>query len=327
MNRWIYIIFFLIFLLSVRVFILVSASFNNLAYIQFNRVMETAIWESFGPNKPDVMINLLETAGNMWPENYSAQRALGYIQLNFDNSKDTLPDWQNTTSMAEELIAWGKVEERKQNTLAASVLYEKAAKLNPNLADPWFFMGVIYEKEGNKEMAALQFQTGLHRSVFQNVGKSDLYFHMGKIAKTIPEKTINFYNQAVEINDFRQPHTEIQTRYSRGVALRWSGHELEAMNDFTWVLAHNPEHYWALVHQGALQWQVNKNAAEAEALMQQATAVRPELTWAYINLGQFYLDTKQNEKALEMYRQVIRLDPENETAIERLSQLLEPHGN
>lgn len=321
MNKLLFLFAFLAFLLFFRAYQLVSDGFNDLAFVQLNRIADTKIWESVSRSETDLVVKFLETAVTIWPNNYSAWRALGYTRINSDNPKNGIDTWKNADSMAEELVAWGKIEEKKGNNTTAFTLNDWAIQLNPELADPWFFKGIIYEKDGNDELAAMQYQAGLQRSVFKEVGRSDLYFHLGKMVASNSETAIDLYDRAIEVNDFRQPKAELQTRYSRGVALRWSGREEESMSDFAWVLAHKPDHYWALVHQGALQWQLEQDAEGAEELMLQATAVKPELTWAYLNLGQFYEETGQNEKAVEMYRQVIRLNVNDETAQNSLRRL------
>ncbi len=327
MIKWLFLSAFLASLIFFRVGQFVSSGFADLAFGQINRAVDTAIWRGVPHNGVEVPIKLLETAITIWPDNRHAWRGLGYIQISSDNPETSIGAWKNVDGMEEELTAWGKIEEQTGNISVALAFYDRATLLNPEFVDPWFYKGRIYEKNGDNESAAIQYQTGLQRSVFRSVGQSDLYFRLGKAVAPNTEDAIDLFDRAIVANDFRQPQAELQARYARGAALRWSGREAEAANDFAWVLARQPDHYWALVHQGALQWQLERDAETAEKLMLQAASANPELTWAYLNLGQLYEETGQDEKAVEMYRLVIRLNANDETALERLRRLQESNEN
>jgi tetratricopeptide (TPR) repeat protein len=95
----------------------------------------------------------------------------------------------------------------------------------------------------------------------------------------------------------------------------------EALADYEWVVEHKPQHYQALVHAGALCWQLEQDAQTAEILLTRAARLVPDNKWSYRTLAQIYEATGRTARALQMYRQVLRVDPQDALALQQLKAL------
>ena len=96
-----------------------------------------------------------------------------------------------------------------------------------------------------------------------------------------------------------------------------TGRYTDAISEFQEVLKSDPTNTSA--YEGLADAQFNlKRISQAEATYESAISVRPNYWAPYNWLGVLYLRTGQNEKAREMFRKVIQLDPRNHQAFYNL---------
>ncbi len=93
-----------------------------------------------------------------------------------------------------------------------------------------------------------------------------------------------------------------------------AGRKPEAVAAFEGVLRRNPDHIDALRMLALALAGDPKSADDAEALLGRVTALAPDYTAAWINLGALYVDRKKWVKGVESFRTATRLAPTNAAA-------------
>jgi tetratricopeptide (TPR) repeat protein len=93
-----------------------------------------------------------------------------------------------------------------------------------------------------------------------------------------------------------------------------AGRKPEAVAAFEGVLRRNPDHIDALRMMALALAGDAATAEDAEALLCRVTALAPDYTAAWINLGALYVDQKKWVKGVESFRTAARLEPANPTA-------------
>ncbi len=93
-----------------------------------------------------------------------------------------------------------------------------------------------------------------------------------------------------------------------------AGRKSEAVTAFKAVLRRNPDHIDALRMLALALAGDAATADDAEALLCRVTALAPDYTAAWINLGALYVDQRKWVKGIESFRTATRLEPANPTA-------------
>jgi len=269
---------------------------------------------------------LLRKSTTYASENYYAWRGLGFALAMQGRESEAIAAWQSAGGMAEEFIEWGTRASKSEKYQEALMWYKRAAKVDPELRDPWYYMGLTYERMEDWERAAEVYREGLQRPAMSRAGLSDLYFRLGRIwehrsSKSDWQTALALYDQALELDAFNDEWSRVQVHYARGEVLRKLDRKRAAMKEYEWFLAHrSSDHwiYWAHVHLGFLAWELDQDAIRAEAHFLQALAIDGGSKWVYRGLGLVNQETGHWTKATEMYRQVLLLDPNDAFASEQL---------
>ncbi|MBS0388337.1 MAG: sulfotransferase [Proteobacteria bacterium] len=93
-----------------------------------------------------------------------------------------------------------------------------------------------------------------------------------------------------------------------------AGRRKEAIAAFEGVVRRNPDHIDALRMLAITLAGEPSTADDAEALLKKVTALAPDYTAAWINLGALYVDQRKWVKGVESFRTATRLEPANPTA-------------
>lgn len=272
--------------------------------------------------------NFLQSATQLSYENYTAWRALGFVFTNIDQEEAAIAAWQSSNpNMAIELVDWGLLDFNNQKPAQAKIWFERAARVDPTFGDPWFHLGQIYESEGRWIQAAESYKNGLQRSSnLYKVGHSNLLFQLGQLQFDLHESgaaasALDLYNLALDQDDFSNEWSRAQTYYRRGEALSLLERKEEAAASFSIVIEQRPDDYWAYTRLGALVWELEKDFPKTEALLSKALLIDPQNKFAYRNLGQVYQDRQQYVAALEMYQQVLHIDPQDIIAPRKIEEI------
>lgn len=267
----------------------------------------------------------LRKAVDAGPENCSAWRGWGYVLSYQGRAEEATLAWNMCPGMAEELIERGLQAQKNGLYEQALVWYRRAIALDPQDGDLWVQMALMSQQAEHTQEALLFFDQATSRPL-DKTGRSDIFYYIGSLHLKETEPP-DFYSAlaaldtAIEINRFSEPSLQVQCHYLRAEVLRHLDFAEKAWEDYAWVVARQPEHYWAHVYLGQLYWQIYRNADLAEEALFAATLIEPDLKWAYYQLAQIYQETGQICKAKDMYERVLELDPTDERAVNGLRDL------
>lgn len=291
----------------------------NVGYLQLNRAL--AQTGSFQP-----AIAAFTQAVAYQSNSETAWRGMGFaLWWNRQPAKARLA-WQRSPVMAEELLRWAKLAEKRGELQEALVWYEQVAEVVPAFADPLYYLGQLYQQIGQLDRAEQSYRAGTERTIFEAVNKSAFYFQLGQIKsqqKAFAEAS-QWYNQAIQTNDFANLQELSQAYLAQAEALKQQEQWVEAKIVLQQLQQINPQSYWANVHLGYLVWRTEGDLEQARQLFQRAIGLQPKQKWAYLGLAAIYQATQQFEQAQMTYEQVLALDPTDTTAHEMLSKLATP---
>ncbi|MBX3055000.1 MAG: tetratricopeptide repeat protein [Anaerolineae bacterium] len=311
---------------------IVSSLYTNVGFVLFNQALT---WPE--PKRSETMQNikhLFQRSVQINPDDEAAWRQLGYTYLALLQDAESLVVWQHVTGMDAELITWGDLYAQQGAYDEALVWYQRAVILSPEQGDPWYYMGLTYQKQERWDEALAAYETAVQQPYFLHPLRSDAYFQQGVIYEWVPEhrnseSALRMYSQALANDQFSDPLRKAHAFYERGVIYSWQGKSPAlSLQEYRQALALNPKHDWAQLRMGyALYW-AEGDLDEAVAHINQIIDAwqlinSPHLKWAYRYLGDIYLDADRKVEALAAYEAVYRLDPADTAVREQIEQLRE----
>ena len=160
---------------------------------------------------------------------------------------------------------------------------------------------------------------------------SDIYMQMGKVKPTedallkaheFAPKNLEVMLKLAELKFFFKEYTETfkwlsevlaidennaQAYFMRAFALKEKGDTTNAVKNFLISTEKDPEFYDAYIQLGIL-YAIRKNPLAVD-YYQNALNIRPESKEAHYNLAMFYQETQKLNKAMEVYNNLIQIDP------------------
>lgn len=267
----------------------------------------------------------LARAARLYGGDSSASYALGLARVAQGREEAALSAWRLGGGVVDVITEWGDLTRQWGQYEQAEEWYSRASRLDPDDRDLLYYWGLMQQRQGETEQAALRYQQGLTKPPAGKVGNSDLYLHLGQIAaqETPPDwrAALASYEQALANDDFGDVDGKAAAHYHAGVALRALGRTAEARAEFELAIASHPHHYWAYLELGRMAWEVDRNAEEAEARLRHALTIDGELKWAYRLLGRVYEETGHADDAAAMYEEVVERDPDDPVALKGLDRL------
>ena len=294
----------------------------NVGYVWLNHAVVTA-----NPKAQKMALRIFEqTAENAKQPHSAVWRAMGHIHAMQHNEQEAITMWliaNNEKDMVGELLSWGVINEQAGNRQNALRWYQRATMLAPHVADAWYFAGRIFEAEGDTDSAYLYYQTSLKTAQFNRVGISDIAFRLGALAHTEARwlEALEWFNLALAEPDFRASDRAWHAHYLRGDVWRLMNQPELASLDYQWTINLNPNHYWARVYLAQILWLLEADFDEADTLLLQAIAIAPTQKWAYRVRGDLFRDSYHINDAIEMYRLVLTIDPQDRLAQHYLEEL------
>jgi tetratricopeptide (TPR) repeat protein len=192
---------------------------------------------------------------------------------------------QNAIFIAEELIGAGQVEE-------AGTWYLRATRLEPDLADGWYYVGTWHIALKEPQVALEAYQRGLALKRYTKIGGSDLHYAIGVAYQNNRElgtltEALSAYEEALALDDFR--------------------------------LVRNSA--WAHARRGQLYYRLHKDGIVAEEEILRAVQLAPSDKWLYYLLGDLYEEEGRLADAKAMFEHALHIDPGFEGAQKRLERL------
>jgi tetratricopeptide (TPR) repeat protein len=174
----------------------------------------------------------------------------------------------------------------------AMVWFQRAMRLEPDLADPWYYVGLLHEDQEQWHQALAAYEEALALGGFRNVGRSSPNFRMGLIYQRrldppLPQAALTAYQASLRVDDFST----------------------------------QKEAAWAHARLGQSYYLVEKAAAKAEAEILLALEMAPRDKWLYFVMGDLYRAERQAAEAAAMYQQALEIDPDFEAVQRRLGLL------
>ena len=239
--------------------------------------------------------------------------------------------WKAAGLTAQDFIARGEEERQAERYEEAMEWYERAAKVEPGLGDPWYYMGLAYEGLEEWEAALESYERAIGMGSFTLVHRSSPQYRLGVIYQwrldpRQADAALAAYEAAIAADDFSADWEAADCHYQRGEIWGWMGRDpRESLSEYQQAVILNPEHHWAHLRLGYALFQAYGDIAGAEAEIKQAIAMWPDdqhQKWPYRVLGDIYQEVGMIDQAIAAYQEVLRLDPSDEQVQDILITLL-----
>jgi tetratricopeptide (TPR) repeat protein len=262
----------------------------------FNKTVQTQLQESSKTVPSQVQdsipqLNLQQIQENLAKQTATSNLETGLATLQQTNSPET---WANL----------GNMYAQKQQWEYAISSYKKALEINPRLVGVYYNLAQVYEKIGQKEIAANCWYEA-YKLDPKNVKPED-YYNLGNIFLQQRKLTeaFNCYRNAIQIkSDFSPAYHQL------GLILIQQKKLTEAKKCFQQAIQQNPQDTRSYIYLGEVFNQLGFQDSSIQCCLQ-VLKIDPNNWQAYHNLGNLYL--KQEEicdKAADSLRQAIKINP------------------
>ncbi len=234
--------------------------------------------------------------------------------------------WQSAGYTEANLLAAAQELFSARQYPAAAAWYERALIVRPADATSWEFLVISYARSERWQRALDAALRGAEQLGPATRGYSSLMTSVGTIratqlAQPDPQGALHALNAALEADRFSSERSRVEALSTRADLLRRTGRGDEAIADYEQALAVEPQRYWPLCHLGSLYWSERGDADAAETALLAAVALRPNYNEAYYRLAALYRRTGRPGRAIEMYKQILALDPADTRAEKALQSL------
>jgi tetratricopeptide (TPR) repeat protein len=238
-------------------------------------------------------------------------------------------EWLRAGVTAEDFIEAGEEARKAKRYDEALTWYQKAARLEPGLGDPWYFLGLVYEDQQRWLGALEAYDRAVADDRLDQVRDSSPHYRTGiiyqwRLDPRRTEEALAAYDAALAADEFDSEVQAADCHYKRGEVLRWQKADPdEYIAEFRQALELNPKHASAYILLGLAYYDRDKDATVAEAEILRALEMSPQSKWAYYHLGEIYRQEGRADEAAAMYQQALEIDPDFEAARKRLAALRE----
>jgi tetratricopeptide (TPR) repeat protein len=183
---------------------------------------------------------------------------------------------------------------------------ESLVVLKPQDARNWLYMGQLYRKAGNPQLAQRAFQKALGL----NAGMADAMAGIGNLYLDQKDYTsaLDLFGQAITI----QPKN-VEAWFGQALALHYLDRTDEEIRAYQQVMAIDPAQTGALQNLGNAYLR-QKKVELAISCYLQAVQREPRSEDLHYNLGVAYAGLKQYDKAVESYKNALSINPDNGAA-------------
>lgn len=200
--------------------------------------------------------------------------------------------WEKAGMTAESFILWGEAARREGRFEEAMHWYEQAMAWEPGLGDPWYYVGLLRENQGQWLGAVDAYERAANETDLRAVGRSSPLYRVGTV-----------YQRSVEPS---QPE-KAQESYEKALAT----------DDFASV----SEEAWTHARLGQVYYTLGKRAVRAEDEILEALDLQPNDKWIHVVLGDLYRAEGRLTEAIEAYERSLTLARGFEAAQKRLELL------
>jgi len=262
-----------------------SRAWSNAGALAYSRALAVA---GNGATAQDALAKaeaLLDTALELDRRNAAAHRLLGFVLWERGHRDEAAAHWREAQILPTDFTRAGAQARHAEKLEKALDWYNRAIAIAPAKSDPYVSAATTMISMGDGEQALV------------------------------------YLDKAIALDDFTSRSRETSAHFNRGDLLRAMERDSEARAEYEWVLEQDPDSYWAYLQLGRIEWEVDGDAAQAEALYLKGLEIAPDQKWAYNRLGELYRETGRFAEALQMYRKTLAIDPEDETAKKQVRRL------
>ncbi|MCC9078808.1 tetratricopeptide repeat protein [Litorilinea aerophila] len=244
--------------------------------------------------------------------------------------KATIDFWRTVGTTGQRFVDVGNKALENGPFEVAEKWYLQATTVEPDLADAWFSLGILYERHNMAKKADLAYRRASRSSKFITIGKSSPFCRRGWVNLELyspPDlKTaLAVYDRATTLNDFATDKEAADCYFYKAETL--SRIDMAANLDTIVLLSQrairiNPQHILSRVLLGVAYMKQGR-FVEAESEFVQAIEISPKYSWAYYYLGQVYEQRGEINQAFELYKQALAINPQLTSARDRLAVLQE----
>jgi tetratricopeptide (TPR) repeat protein len=265
----------------------------NRAFLVVNR------WPSlFAPDSDPTVLIQIESQLSARPDQASATRILSVVRR-LNGKPASLP--------AEELIHWGRQQQKLGNNDAAHFLFAWATEEDPGNGDAWLFLAQAISAGGS------------------SAENGRLARDAGRWTMDEDGAAYQAVQTALATGRFSTAELQAAAHYQAGEWLWFhEGNLLAALPYYQSAVALNPADHWAGLRLGvAIYWgqgDLERATAEIERVIAGWQDER-YLQWPYFYLGEILADAGRIDEAITAYERVLALDPAESRVAARLADL------
>ena len=231
----------------------------------------------------------------------------------------------------------------------ARPVLERAVRAMPDDEQAQLFLGLTLAKTGDSESAA----TALQALLKKNPKHLEALYHLGKIYMALAQETLQrletegpdsylthliageaqeqmeHYDAAVaqyKLALERQPPGFAGLHYKVGNIYWLQGKWAEAKKEFDLELKTNPKNCMALWKTGNVMLQTKEDPAKASEFVDRALEICPNVPQAILDQARLAAEMGRDERALELYKRVAQLSPEESSVHYQLARLYRKLG-
>ncbi len=209
------------------------------------------------------------------------------------------------------------------NFEGAKDLYEQIIKENPNFAEAYFSLGMVYINLNNLAEAAENFRKAIEmkpeEEKYHNVYQSIIKKHLSEGNQLLKRRN---YQAALE--KFQQVicfNPDESMAYYFCAAVYLAEKKLpEALIAIEKSIELNPDYQKSHLIRGKIYLKMN-NSVEALKSFKAAIALDPDYVDAWNNIGLLYYSKKEYKEAIPAYKRVVKLKPSYPKAYENLGAI------
>lgn len=271
-----------------------------------------------------------DTYANLRPSNPLGHLELGFAYQAYGDQKFAVAAWQAAGLSAQDFIDVGHSLVERQQFESAVVWYERALYAQPGLADAWYALGLVYQRQAQWQAAIEAYSAALEASVWQSIRVGDVYYRLGQVYQSAGEhqdieKALAMYAAALDSDAFSLEAVRADVYYKRGELFTWLGRSPEeCIAQFRQALLLDPGHFWAHLRLGQALYQASGEVEPAAFEVRQAIDDWPAAqnrVLPYQILGDIYRDAGMMAEAVAAYEDALQIDPQAEAVLQRLEEL------
>jgi tetratricopeptide (TPR) repeat protein len=235
-------------------------------------------------------------------------------------------EWRQTGMTADDLDNAGEQARAAKRYDEALAWYKRAIRLDPDLGDPWHYIGLLYEVQKQWSEALDAYQQAGAEPRFNEVHRSSPYYQAGilyyrRLDPPQVDDALAALDTALAEGDFGRGEAA-DCHYWRGVVLRAQHASAdEIISEFEEAVSLDPKHADAHFELGMSLYNYAHDANAAEAQLLKAMELDRRNKMIYYWLGGIYEDEGRLEDARAMYKQALNIDPDLNAARRHLEAL------